>query len=231
MRINKIFLLTLLLLAILTVGFVSAAEDNLTISEDLNLKSAEAEPIAADNSTAVAADEEEGTYIDPAEAYQYLNEFRTSKGVWFWDSDNENVIYYNTNENNQLQPLEIDKSLEEVAKIRAKEIVIHFEHEHPDGSSIQPLYENYTGYDYFGENIAFSYFTGWEVTEAWKESSLLHDGQGHRRTMLNPNLNCVGIAGYIEPGGCPFWVQAFGLTQKVALQIYTIRFQMEIHLG
>ena len=28
--------------------------------------------------------------------------------------------------------------------------------------------------------------------------------------MLNPIINCVGIAGYIEPGGCPFWVQAFG---------------------
>ena len=208
MKINKIFILSLLLLAILTVGFVSAVEDNITAEEDLNLESDEVEQIVSDNLLTDEADE--GTYIDPTEAYQYLNEFRTSKGVWFWDSDNENIIYYNTNKNNQLQPLEIDEGLAEVAKIRVKEIVINFEHERPDGSIIQPLYENYTGYSYFGENLAFSYFTGWDVTEAWKESLLPYEHQGHRRTMLDPALNCVGIAGYIEPGGCPFWVQAFG---------------------
>ena len=116
MRINKIFLLSLFLLAILAVGFVSAAEDNLTVSEYLNLKSAESEPIAVDNSTAVEADEDEGTYIDPTEAYQYLNEFRTSKGVWFWDSDNENIIYHNTNGSNLLKSIRVLRKLQKLGQ-------------------------------------------------------------------------------------------------------------------
>ena len=210
MKVNKIFIFSLMLIAVMAMAVVSAAEDNSTISDNQTLQSMENDAISIDSDNEILTDEDNGTYLDPTEAYQYLNEFRTSKGVWFWASDNENIIYYNTNENNQLKPLEIDNGLEEVAKIRAKEIVINFEHERPDGSAIQPLYENYTGYHYFGENIAFSYFTGWDVTEAWKESSLPYDGQGHRRGMLDPLINCVGIAGYIEPGGCPFWVQAFG---------------------
>lgn len=210
MKINKIFIFSLIMLTTMSLAVVSAVEDNSTIIDNQTLQSVDDETISDDLDNEILNEDDEGTYIDPSEAYQYLNEFRTSKGVWFWDADNENIIYYNTHEENQLKPLEIDKGLEEVAKIRAKEIVINFEHERPDGSMLMPLYENYTGYNYFGENIAFSYFTGWDVTEAWKESSLPHSGQGHRRGMLNPIINCVGIAGYIEPGGCPFWVQAFG---------------------
>ncbi len=195
------------------VPVISASECNFTADEGFLLESVD-NPITinSDNQTVKddLNDESKDTYIDPTEAYECLNEFRSTKGVWFWTSDNENIIYYNTNDDNQLQPLEIDKGLEEVAKIRAKECAIHFEHERPDGSEIYPLYVNLSGYDYIGENLAFSYFTGKDVTEAWKESFSMFDGQGHRRSMLNPMFNRVGIAGYIDKDGVPFFVQAFG---------------------
>ena len=60
-----------------------------------------------------------------------------------------------------------------------------------------------------GENIAYGYPSAKAVTEGWKETNENYSGQGHRRNMLNPAFNAVGIAGYVH-NGTIYWVQAFG---------------------
>ena len=170
------------------------------------------ESLAVQNNEDLISEEEEGIYLDPTEAYECLNAYRAEKGAWFWASDNEHIYYFNTHDENQLKPLEIDPELEKTAKIRAKEISILFEHERPDGTSCFTIYPD-EGYWSLGENIARFYPTGKDATEAWKENYLPFSEQGHRRSMLNPDFNCVGIAGYYSPYAGFFWVQAFG--QKI----------------
>lgn len=65
--------------------------------------------------------------------------------------------------------------------------------------------ENLTSW---GENIAMGQVSCDEVTEDWKETNDPYDGQGHRRNMLDPGFNRVGIAAY-KIGGTIYWVQDF----------------------
>ena len=191
----------------MSMALVSAAENNSTISDDLPLQSIENEAISidSDNQTINEEDVSEG-YIDPSEAYECLNEFRTEDGAWFWAPNNVRIVYFNTHEANQLKPFLIDPELEKTAQIRAKEISQYFEHERPDGTMCFDIYP-----DFFtcGENIAIA-STGKEATEAWKEDFLPFVEQGHRRNMLNDAFQYVGIAGYRDSNGVAYWVQAFG---------------------
>ena len=148
-----------------------------------------------------------GTFIDATDAYIYLNDFRTQKGVWYWNSDDTTKTVFNTNSGNTLEPLLRSTELEKTAKIRAQEIVKLFEHTRPDGSDCFSAYPD----DLWacGENIAYGYSTCKSVTVAWEENDDMYDGQGHRRNMLEPYFNCVGIAGF-KINGVTYWVQAFG---------------------
>ena len=151
---------------------------------------------------------EDTNFIDVSDAFKYLNAFRTEKGVWYWNKDDNTKTYFNTNNNNNLKPLTWDSDLEKTAKIRAKEIAKSFSHTRPDGTSCFKAYpNNLLG---MGENIACGQTSCLEVTEAWKETNDPYDGQGHRRNMLSSGFNCVGIAGY-KLNGIIYWVQAFGL--------------------
>ncbi len=200
-------ILILVILAILAASAVSAVENN---STNLNLDDSAAEEIVAgeidanmlyvDENSSTVTDEFQEGYVDVTEAYDYLNEFRTQRGVWRWESDNEMIVYYNTNDDNRLQPFEMDPLLEETAKIRAKELVQLYDHVRPDGSSWFSIYPELNGTGVAGENIAIA-ISAWEVTEAWKETFDPYNYQGHRRNMLNPSFNCVGIAGYRVSNG------------------------------
>lgn len=218
---RKILLISIfVMLMFLTVSGVCAAEDNMTddsnlesvkidiIGEDLNAETfneieSENELETGDENNLTS--DEEG-YVDPSEAYECLNEYRQESGAWFWDYDDVHVIYFNTNDNNQLLPLVIDHELEKAAKIRAKEIVELFEHTRPDGTECFTVYPSYMA---LGENLVIS-TTGREATESWKENFLPYELQGHRRNMLTPLFNSVGIAGYKASDGWTYWVQAFG---------------------
>lgn len=146
-------------------------------------------------------------YVDAKDALKYLNKFRTSNGVWYWNSDGKTKTYFNTNENNTLKPLKWSNELEKAAKIRAKEITYLFDHIRPDGTScFTSLPENIHP---TGENLAGGAENSKDVVELWQENENLFDGQGHRRNMLAESATIVGMAAY-KINDLILWVQLFG---------------------
>ncbi len=157
--------------------------------------------------TGKKSDQEDPSYLDPQEAYDALNAFRTQKNVWVWDYDDETKIYFNTTESNTLMPLIRDEALEKTALIRAAEIAERFSHTRPDNTICFTIYPS--DLITYGENLAYGYRSGKDITELWKETKCDYSGQGHRRNMLDPEFTIVGIAGY-KMNGTTYWVQAFG---------------------
>ena len=210
-----IMLLTVIFILLSCVTFVSASQDNITADEIISMESSFGEEIIADDlddeiqslDDNVELTSDEGEFIDVNDAYVYLNEFRTSDGVWQWNDDDTTKTYFNTNDTNKLQPLARDLDLEETAKIRAKELVESFSHTRPNGTDCFTAFPS----DLWalGENIAYGQTSAKAVTVAWEENDDLYSGQGHRRNMLNSDFNCVGIAGY-KLNGVIYWVQDFG---------------------
>ena len=189
----------------LSDGLVSDSKlnNNLTSYADSNSKGYQEKAQLKSNSLT-----DKGKYINSSDAYKYLNAFRTEKNVWYWNEDNENKTYFNANDSIYLKPLKRDADLENTAKIRAKQISEYFSHYLSNGSICFDIFPE--GLLDYGENIASYYPTAYEVTEGWKETNESYDDQGHRRSMLEPGFNCVGIAGY-KVGDIIYWVQDFGL--------------------
>ncbi len=157
-------------------------------------------------------------FIDVSEVYTLLNEFRTEKGVWQLDKNNQNTTFFNTNSSNTLAPLTIDAEMEKVANTRVKEAyevwneTKTLSHNRPDGSSCFTAYpDNLWNY---GENLALGQTSAKQVIESWKETNEPYAKQGHRRNMLDPDYNCVGIAAY-KINGITFWIQAFGYKSEI----------------
>ena len=148
-----------------------------------------------------------GKYLNVSDAYGYLNKFRTEEGVWQWNGDDTTKTYFNTEDAVWLVPLERDEDLENVAKLRAKELVEVYDHIRPDGTYFYTAFPE--NYEPMGENIAYGYLSAEDVTEAWKETYDPYQYQGHRRNMLTPEYNRVGIAAY-EYNGVIYWAQEFG---------------------
>ena len=143
-------------------------------------------------------------FVNPQEAYTQLNAFRAQNGVWVWNSDDSTKTYYNTNSSNQLSALKRSAALQTTAETRAKEIATYFSHYRPDGTI---CFTAYPDYYYAGENIAAGYTTGAAVINAWKENDGDYYYQGHRRNMLDPDFDYVGIACYRYDGVC-YWVMS-----------------------
>ena len=156
--------------------------------------------------------------VDVSEVYALLNEFRSQKGVWQLDENNQNTTFFNTNASNTLIPLQFDAELEKVAEIRAKEtyeawkLTGIFSHNRPDGTSCFTIYPE--GLQGKGENLAIGQTTAKQAMESWKETNEPYVNQTHRRAMLNPNFNCVGIGAY-KINGLIIWAQSFGLRRDI----------------
>ena len=161
--------------------------------------------------TETVTSEDYNGFIDVSEAYELLNAFRAEKGVWQWNEDNVGKTYFNTNASNTLKTLEISQIFEDVAKTRAMELVQKYSHTRPDGNDTWTAYPGLgSGYYPTGENIAMGQKDCKEVTDAWIEADKLYEKQGHRRNMLKPTSDYVGIAGY-KYNGVIYWVQSFGM--------------------
>ena len=146
-------------------------------------------------------------YADVSSAYTALNDFRTTRGVWYWNSNNKTKTVFNTNSNNKLGKLKRSKKLEDVARKRAQEISIRFSHTRPNGTSCFTAYPDMKAK---GENIASGQKSVNAVMKSWKEEDQKYEGQAHRRNMLSKKFNAVGIACYQAANGKKYWVQAFG---------------------
>ena len=155
-------------------------------------------------------------FADAGEAYKELNAFRTQGAVWYWNEDNNTKTIFNTGNSVKLNALSRNSALEETAKRRARELTVSASHTRPNGSDAKTAFPK--GIVSYGENIAFGSpgfvdDPGMEsakfVTELWKETNRDYSGQGHRRNMLRPVYDSVGIACYYYDGAY-FWVQDFG---------------------
>jgi len=227
MNLKRKILIILLLLTVLTISSVSASDDinfddNLTVSDEGILQENPYEEIELNNNeindNSVSESDtnnnlaEEGEFVNVSDAYTYLNTFRCENGVWQWDEGDVTKTVFNTNSTNQLKPLVRYDALEETAKIRAKEIAQTFSHDRPDGTKCYTAFPS--GLYAMGENIAYGQTSTYAVTEAWKETNDPYSGQGHRRNMLDPKFNCIGIAGY-KINGIIYWVQDFGYDPNI----------------
>ena len=143
--------------------------------------------------------------------FDMINEMRTdSFDAWCWNADNETKTRYDN-----LNELAYDYDLEKIATKRAAELALLFDHGRPNGESFFSIYEE-EGITYraAGENIAMGYRTAEAVNAAWREDGEPYNGQGHRRNMLNPKFNCVGI-GHVYLDGCHYWVEEFAYRTSV----------------
>ncbi len=215
---NRKILFILICLVLLSLSGVSASNINQTNIDEMDnsLLSTSNDVIVDKISASGNLDDNlmnDDEYVDVNEAYNCLNSFRTEDNVWQWNEDDATKTYFNTNDDNKLEPLAWDTALEETAKIRAKELSQSFSHTRPDGNNCFTIFPN--NLLAMGENIAMgTSLTGEGATQLWKETNDMYAGQGHRRNMLNANFNCVGIAGF-EKDGIVYWVQDFGYNPNV----------------
>jgi hypothetical protein len=86
--------------------------------------------------------------------------------------------------------LVVSTSLEQAAKMKAEDMVMHgyFSHESPDGVSPWDWIKR-TGYEfaYAGENLAINFFDSKDVVDAWMNST------GHRANILDKRYTEIGI--------------------------------------
>lgn len=140
-----------------------------------------------------------------------INEMRTSDyDAWCWDETNtKKEAYWG-------DALTYDYDLEKLAMKRAAELVIRYDHTRPNNEDLSSIYkeENITDWQFVGENIAIGYHSAQAVNTAWREDGEDYKGQGHRRNMLNPKFNCVGI-GHVKYDGCDYWVEEFAYRPSV----------------
>ena len=143
--------------------------------------------------------------------FDMINEMRTDRfDAWYWNPDNETKTVYS-----DLNELVYDYDLERIATKRAAELALLFDHERPNGESWLSIYaEEGITYRAAGENIAMGQHTAEAANAAWREDGEPYNGQGHRRSMLNPKFNCVGI-GHVYLDGCHYWVEEFAYRTSV----------------
>lgn len=131
-----------------------------------------------------------------------VNNFRTGKSPWAWNSTNTTKVVYT-----DLGNLEYDYELEVIAMKRAAEIAVIYDHQRPNGSDWTTALSSVT-WTSAGENIAYGYNTYEDVFNAWLETNSNYAGQGHRRNMLGTDFNSIGI-GHCKVNGVHYWVQIF----------------------
>lgn len=111
-----------------------------------------------------------------------------------------------------LLPLSMFRKVNDVADLRAKEIVEKMEHTRPDGTSYSTalVAGGVNGPNLYGENIAGGPAVAdpWSVNEAWMNSP------GHRANILRPTFTHIGIGHYSHDGSGnhkykDHWVQLF----------------------
>lgn len=142
------------------------------------------------------------------------------KTIFFADLTKTALVEFTntTRESLGFQALKENPILNEAAYLKAKDMLEkdYFAHNSPEG--ITPWYWfQKIGYNYnfAGENLAIGFLDSEEVNQAWLDSP------SHRRNLLNPNYNEIGIAvikGEFQGRETAVVVQLFG-APKVQAQV------------
>lgn len=104
---------------------------------------------------------------------------------------------------NGLKEVSWNSSLENSAKIRAKETSTKFAHTRPNGSRYNTAIN--TKYKTSGENIAAGQSSASEVFNSWMNS------EGHKKNILSPNFTQMAVAVYYDKNSTYqyYWSQLF----------------------
>lgn len=114
-----------------------------------------------------------------------------------------------------LQTVISNTTLQEAARLRAKETAVSFSHTRPDGRDPFTVLNDEFSYSYLavGENLGMAtlledeaYMSDW-LFQGWMDS------QGHYDTMVNTHFTEVGVGAYVEDG-ILYVAQMFGLPQS-----------------
>lgn len=145
-----------------------------------------------------------------------INALRTAAdgSASYWNEDGTKTVY-NTDGNLKLGELKYDARLEQIALMRAAELVVNYSNTRPDGSAWHTLYTQNCVAKTYGENIAYGLnsYKAEDYFDSFTETDNGYEGQGHRRNMLSPYFNAVGIA-CLTMDNVTFYVQAFALVEE-----------------
>lgn len=132
---------------------------------------------------------------------QYIDAIRvTTNGTYNYDYANEVLRLVNEERAKEnLAPLAMDRSTQNVAMLRSNECSIYYDHMRPNGLDFFTLEG-----DIFicGENIAIGYSTPEAVMDGWMNSP------GHRANIMSSYATSIGIGCYESEGGL-YWTQTF----------------------
>ncbi|CUO09985.1 uncharacterized protein%2C YkwD family [Blautia wexlerae] len=109
-----------------------------------------------------------------------------------------------------VQPLKYNKTLQDAAMIRAKEISVKFSHTRPNGTDSSTAGIDVGASVISGENIAMGYGSPEDVVDGWMNSS------GHRAALLKPDFSYMGVGFYESANGMYYWTQEFTCTNPDA---------------
>lgn len=137
------------------------------------------------------------------EMLSMINEFRTGKDAWYWNSDDKTKTVCSG-----LEEFVYDYELEQIAMQRAAELALSFSHARPDGSRCFTAYTDSYNYGSKAENVAVGFSSVKDVFVALCEEDENYAGQGHRRNMLASGYRAVGL-GHVYYNGVHFWAQEF----------------------
>ena len=104
-----------------------------------------------------------------------------------------------------LRALVADKTLTDIANVRAREIQKEFAHERPDGRDSISIFSDYgVKYEIAGENIASGTdMDGKHAYSVWRYSP------GHYANMMTKKYTHVGIGYWQDKHGTGYWVHSF----------------------
>ena len=112
-----------------------------------------------------------------------------------------------------LLPLSTNSFLQNVARIRARELTQKASHIRPDGRSCFSVYQDYDALTpgIYGENVAAGQITPEEVVAAWMASP------GHRANILNSEYLHMGVGFFTQNDGRyeEYWTQLFTSTPEI----------------
>ena len=111
-----------------------------------------------------------------------------------------------------IQPLKYNKTLQDAAMIRAKEISVKFSHERPNGLGSSTVGEEVgIGVAVIGdENIAMGQDSPASVVHDWMNSP------GHRIPIIRSSNLYMGVGFYKAENGVYYWVQDFSETNVIS---------------
>ena len=101
------------------------------------------------------------------------------------------------------QPLKYNKTLQDAAMLRAKEISVKFSHTRPNGTDSSTVGKDVGAAGICGENIAMGQDSPETVVLDWLNSP------GHRIPMMRNANQYMGVGFYKAANGIYYWVQEF----------------------